>query len=405
VQTNGCREWDSTVKNCLSGYICNFSNNQCESETPVCSPTCSSLGAKQCNGNGYQTCEDTDTSSAQCLKWGSVTNCESTQTCEDGICKNQVIPQCTSGVCCDTSTNKYKNSSVTCDTTYEYKCDPVGCTGKAQKRKIDTKCSGNFSSCNGSTVSGSWSVIDTCDSTEKCFQNSSDAYCQSDSSCFTCTDKCELGEKQCINASSGEQCVMGDNGCTEWGGGFGCLEGICAQGECRVAFNYNVAHYCSDAGSIKCDETTLECSKYTNTYSGMVSVLDSTTSGRSWKILRNSNGYVSVCFNPGSEVISWTEAAVRVEVRGQEEAITGSICGTYQIYKGASLGAKTTIIKPSTELLSDSYSWSDWADIAPSLGSNKVCVTVTNGNDDCLASTDDDLRLYNIEIELKGVRQ
>jgi hypothetical protein len=50
--------------------------------TSTCQNVCT-LGAKQCSGNGYQACINTDTG---CTGWNTVTNCASGQTCSAGNC-------------------------------------------------------------------------------------------------------------------------------------------------------------------------------------------------------------------------------------------------------------------------------------------------------------------------------
>ncbi len=51
---------------------------------PVCNNECSSVGAKQCSGNSYQTCGNYDTDN--CLEWSTATACASYQICQNGIC-------------------------------------------------------------------------------------------------------------------------------------------------------------------------------------------------------------------------------------------------------------------------------------------------------------------------------
>lgn len=61
-----CTEFISMVGNCT---------NECQS------------GAKQCSGNGYQTCGNYDSDS--CTEWGSVINCSSGKVCSGGSCITQ----------------------------------------------------------------------------------------------------------------------------------------------------------------------------------------------------------------------------------------------------------------------------------------------------------------------------
>ena len=57
------------------------------SDTPSCQNQCFSIGAKQCSGNGVQTCGNYDSDS--CLEWSGVTACTAGQTCSNGACASQ----------------------------------------------------------------------------------------------------------------------------------------------------------------------------------------------------------------------------------------------------------------------------------------------------------------------------
>jgi parallel beta-helix repeat protein len=62
---------------------------------PTCTNDCTSSGAKQCSGNGYQTCGNYDSDS--CLEWSSVTACSTGQTCSGGICQSTAAT-CSDGI-------------------------------------------------------------------------------------------------------------------------------------------------------------------------------------------------------------------------------------------------------------------------------------------------------------------
>jgi len=177
---------------------------------------------------------------------------------------------------------------------------------------------------------------------------------------------------------------------------------VCEYGECRRYFNYASSPtevYTSSSGGIACTPSG-NCSKFNYNTNGVSIIDDSTSQGKAWKISRDSNGYVSVCFNPGGTVGSWTVAQVRIEARGQKD-IVGTVCGSYQIYSGTSLGSTTNVIKSSTEVASDQYGFYGWFNISPPQNSSsKVCITVKNGNSDC--SLAEDLRLYNIQTKFQG---
>jgi len=78
-----CWEW-GTVTACESWESC--SNGECSIS---CTDECTS-GAKQCSGNGYQVCGNTDAD--PCLEWETVTACGTLETCEDGNCVTITIP-------------------------------------------------------------------------------------------------------------------------------------------------------------------------------------------------------------------------------------------------------------------------------------------------------------------------
>lgn len=92
------------VKSCaVSNYNCaNLgANYACLGGACVvqgCTNECAS-GARQCFGNGYQTCGNYDADS--CLEWSSVTSCSAGQTCSGGNCISSCTPSCTGKVCGD----------------------------------------------------------------------------------------------------------------------------------------------------------------------------------------------------------------------------------------------------------------------------------------------------------------
>ncbi len=63
-------------------------SNGCEVSGTCCTSDCSISGAKQCSGNGYQTCGNYDADS--CLEWSSVTACGQYQQCTNGACVNKI---------------------------------------------------------------------------------------------------------------------------------------------------------------------------------------------------------------------------------------------------------------------------------------------------------------------------
>ena len=166
--SDGCLHW-SGVTNCGSGQVCN--NGSCLSS---CSNECSVSGQRRCSGNGFQQCGNYD--SDDCLEWGTVTNCNSDETCNNGSCVNH--PTCTNE----------------CNLIDQRVCDGNG-----------YKQCGNYDS--DSCLE--WGAVTNCGASETC----------NNGSCIfhpTCTNQCVAGEHQC-SGSSGRTCGTFGAACTSWG--------------------------------------------------------------------------------------------------------------------------------------------------------------------------------------------
>ena len=182
---------DSPV-DCTSGVCCDTSTNTYRSSSYVCQtdaddeygcPWGTSPGDdvgihyrdRYCSGNS----SSCDGNYGSWGTWQAHDNCNSSEGCDSGS-GTCVTTQCTSGVCCDTSTNTYRSSSYVCQTNAdsEYGCpwgtsagDDVGIHYR------DMYCSGSSSTCNGSYGSwGSWQVHDNCSPTEACQQGSTSCH-------------------------------------------------------------------------------------------------------------------------------------------------------------------------------------------------------------------------------------
>ena len=63
--------------------------SHCSNEAiEICQNECSS-GAQQCFGDGFRSCGNFDVDS--CFEWGSVTACDSNQTCTNGVCVDNLV--------------------------------------------------------------------------------------------------------------------------------------------------------------------------------------------------------------------------------------------------------------------------------------------------------------------------
>ena len=110
--SDGC---GGTCGTCNSGYTCNASGTCAVN----CTNQCTS-GAKQCSGNGVQTCSDTNGDG--CTEWGTAVACQTGYTCSSGTCAASgngpalsfVSPTDASG---STVTRTYTQPSVTVGTS------------------------------------------------------------------------------------------------------------------------------------------------------------------------------------------------------------------------------------------------------------------------------------------------
>ena len=100
-----------------------------------------------------------------------------------------VIAGCTSGACCNTNYNIFKEPSSVCD---EQKSEELGCpngTGKGSdvyRRYQKQFCPGNSSSCTGTEDWGEWEFYEECTQDQKCNAN---GYCEDDPiTCYTNSD-------------------------------------------------------------------------------------------------------------------------------------------------------------------------------------------------------------------------
>lgn len=77
-------------------------------------------------------------------------------------------PECTSGVCCNSATQTYHDSSFPCEQNNEYRCEGTGCAATAQQRNIIQYCSGISTECDGDTTEGDWATIENCSEDQTC---------------------------------------------------------------------------------------------------------------------------------------------------------------------------------------------------------------------------------------------
>ena len=135
----------------------------------TCTNACTE-GAKQCSGNGVQTCQKNG--STGCTEWSGATACGANQVCKNGACETTCTDACSAGAkrCVD-------NGVQTCAT------GASGCT--------------------------EWQKTEDCGSNKICSNNA----------CIDkpaeCTNECEIGAIQCKDEGSYLTCAQIE-GCNKW---------------------------------------------------------------------------------------------------------------------------------------------------------------------------------------------
>jgi len=222
---------------CADGKMqCSGNSLQCVQQNWPQSESCNSQD-DDCNGkiDGHtKSCSNNCYSGTQTCNWGGWSNCNAQQ------------PECTSGTCCDGCnyrSSNYKCSNSAYDT--DYQCTAwSNCGGSAQKKSAYKYCTGSSTSCGTGNVKwdNSWSTIESCSSSEPCYESSNTAYCKnncpygcSNGSCIS--NPCAGG--QCdvlVNASSAKLYYKNSQKSTSGGcgsaGSAGWHNGTCANGIC-----------------------------------------------------------------------------------------------------------------------------------------------------------------------------
>ena len=242
--------WVDTDSKCASGQKCQ--NGVC---VAICTPTCTTSGAKQCSGTAsYQICA----LSGGCLKWGAATACPTGQTCSGtGVCKTRCTPKTCSSL------------GYTCGTASDGCGKTLNCgTCASGKVCVSGKClictPNSVSGCKVCKSDGSaWVDTDSkCASGQKCqngvcvakyectpYQINGCAYCAADGSgwlddnskcdngkkcsfgkCVTsCTNECTTsGAKQC--SGNGVQTCTMPSDCLKWSSAVACPTGQTCSG-------------------------------------------------------------------------------------------------------------------------------------------------------------------------------
>ena len=249
---DGCLEW-GTVVPCVGTQTC--SGGKCST---TCTDECTVVGAKQCDGTGVQTCGNVD--SDPCLEWGTAVACAAGQTCSGGFCTSQCTDECTVKGAKQCSGDGYR----VCDNS---DADPCLEWGTAVACGAGQTCSnGNCSSsCTDEcTILGAKQCgaggVQTCGNTDAdgCLEWGTAEPCAAGQVCvagncaLTCTDACSVkGARQCANATDVQVCDdWNQDGCLEWGTAVPCENGgQCSSGNCAL----DCANECDVVGSKRCN--------------------------------------------------------------------------------------------------------------------------------------------------------
>ncbi len=261
---NGCLSW-GTPATC-GAKVC--SNGACEDS---CKSECTTSGAKTCDGNGYKECKDYNKDG--CLTWGTVVNCAQAETCSSGACLTQCKNECTAvgAKKCDL------DKIVTCGDFNKDGClawgTPIGCA----KPLV---CQGGFcaTSCkDGCTVKGAKQCdvgggVSACDDYNKdgCLEWGTPVACGAGTVCsnglcaLSCSNSCKTkGDVQCVPGSTTKKQTCDDynkDGCLAWGTATDCgTTLVCSAGKCASSCTST----CTNKGEKKCDGNSVKtCGDY-----------------------------------------------------------------------------------------------------------------------------------------------
>lgn len=298
-----CSEWVPEVA-CPAGESC--SAGECR-PSDECVDECAKVDDRQCNGDGFQTCETNPAN--DCLRWGPTTDCPDAQTCSSDECRpadecvdgcmadslrcslegvetcgnydgdacsewSAVVPCaaaeiCSNGRCALSCANECGQEGLRqCDGNDFQICgrhDADDCLewGLATPCDADQTCSnGNcreacINECADGTVQCGGEGVQTCGNFDgdECMEWSEAVPCDQNESCSggQCSEQCQnecgaANARQC-SANGFQVCGNTDgDACLEWGDLQGCPAGqVCANGECAQ----RCVNECAD-GSAQC---------------------------------------------------------------------------------------------------------------------------------------------------------
>jgi hypothetical protein len=271
---SGCSSGGQCVNDCSCTGTCPcWQECQGTIDCSVCGSDyacCDSMAAFGCFNYGYcvggTTCNYLATDAASCnalssagCYWNNNNGqaCDAfTGTCQDGVCVHAATPDCTSGSCCDTSTNTFMPYGTLCNSNVatDYGCiDGIGCGKTVGVRNLQQFCTGSSSSCDGAQTWTGYTTVATCNpNTQKCVEDT--PTCVADSSCAGtvcvpdgCNGICPAG----CSVSQDPDCgCQSGNGC--------CPTGCLYSTDTDCSYCADTSLHCKD-GTPNCGETGTDC--------------------------------------------------------------------------------------------------------------------------------------------------
>jgi len=241
-----CTEWGAVVP-CDEGESC--SNGECSTR---CTNECGVLNQRQCAGNGYQVCGNTDEDA--CLEWGGENACPAGQVCANGECAAQCVNGCAEG------SKQCQGAGVqTCGNFNEDACfewsgvepcpDGQTCSEGACAVACGDECvRGNVRCAPGGLQTCGNHDEDECADWGPAAPCPQGEFCSNAACAAVCNDECSAGAKRCAD-NGFETCGDYDNDdCDEWSAATPCPPGqLCSNGTCAAG--------CSD----ECASGTVQC--------------------------------------------------------------------------------------------------------------------------------------------------
>jgi len=188
---------------CTSGACCNgctykAAGTTCysEEEYDCTGPTCGGTllvrtHTKECTG-ASATCDGTLSSWSD---WATDENCDDDEMCsasdEDCVYEGDLgdecfESECTSGTCCNSTTQQYRPAGFICDAESDERCAGSGCGANAENGVRYRRCTGESSACPSTWDSWIWSTKEDCTNDEKC--STSTFTCETSSACCSTYD-------------------------------------------------------------------------------------------------------------------------------------------------------------------------------------------------------------------------